>query len=96
MGNGHDTLKLCRMVGESGHVDAFDVQQEAARNTLALLKENGMEDRASLYLCGHQNMSEHVSAPVRAVVFNLGWLPGGDKSVTTHWQTTRQALIAAL
>ena len=34
--------------------------------------------------------------PVRCIVFNLGWLPGGDKTVTTHWATTRAAIEAAL
>lgn len=96
MGNGHDTLRLCRMVGESGHVDAFDVQAQAVENTRALLSENGVLSRAELHLTGHQHMAEYVTAPVRAVVFNLGWLPGGDKSVTTHWDTTLPALQAAL
>lgn len=96
MGNGHDTLRLCRMVGESGHVDAFDVQAQAVENTRALLSENGVLSRAELHLIGHQHMAEYVTAPVRAVVFNLGWLPGGDKSVTTHWDTTLPALRSAL
>ena len=26
------------------------------------------------------------------VMFNLGYLPGGDKSKTTHWETTVAAL----
>ena len=96
MGNGHDTLRLCQMVGESGHVDAFDVQAQAVENTRALLSENGVLPRAELHLTGHQHMAEYVTAPVRAVVFNLGWLPGGDKSITTHWDTTLPALRSAL
>lgn len=96
MGNGHDTLYLCGLVGENGRVDAFDVQRQAIENTEQLLRENGMEERASLHLAGHQRMREFVSGPVKAVMFNLGWLPGGDKSVTTHWETTETALNAAL
>ena len=41
-------------------------------------------------------MQEVVHEPLDAVMFNLGWLPGGDKSITTHWETTRQAVDAAL
>ncbi|MBO2516835.1 MAG: hypothetical protein CW338_06085 [Clostridiales bacterium] len=96
MGNGHDTLKLCELVGNSGHVDAFDVQEQAVENTRALLTENGVLSRATLHLLGHQHMAEVVTAPVRAAVFNLGWLPGSDKSVTTRWDTTLPALQAAL
>lgn len=96
MGNGHDTLTLCRLVGENGHVDAFDVQPQAVENTRALLISEGVLARAALHLKGHERMAEEILSPVRAVVFNLGWLPGGDKSVTTRWETTRQAVDAAL
>ena len=41
-------------------------------------------------------MDAHVPGQVRAVVFNLGWLPGGDHTVTTHWETTREAVEKAL
>ena len=41
-------------------------------------------------------MAEFVKEPVRAIVFNLGWLPGGDHSVTTRWETTRTAVASAL
>ena len=41
-------------------------------------------------------MSAWRNRSVAAVVFNLGWLPGGDHSVTTHWETTRQAVDSAL
>ena len=41
-------------------------------------------------------MGELIPEQVRAIVFNLGWLPGGDHSVTTQWETTRKALDQAL
>ena len=34
--------------------------------------------------------------PIRTATFNLGWLPGGDKRITPHWETTRAAISAAL
>lgn len=96
MGNGHDTLFLCQAVGPSGRVYAFDVQEQAVASTEALLRREGVADRAELFCCGHQHMNEHVHEPVQAAVFNLGWLPGGDHSVTTHWETTREAVSQAL
>lgn len=96
MGNGHDTLFLCEAVGPRGHVFAFDIQPAAVANTEKLLLENGMLGRADLFCAGHQELDRYVKDPVRTVVFNLGWLPGGDHSVTTRWETTRVAVLKAL
>ena len=88
MGNGHDTLFLCKLAGEAG--------REAVENTRKRLTDAGMMGRAKLFCLGHEHMAEEIKEPVAAVVFNLGWLPGGDHSVTTHWETTRQAVDSAL
>lgn len=56
MGNGNDTLFLCRMAGKTGHVTAFDIQQQALEATEKLLEENGVRERASLILDSHTNM----------------------------------------
>ena len=96
MGNGHDTQFLCELVGESGHVYAFDIQPQAVEHTRARLQAAGVLSRATLYCVSHACMRDHVSEPVQAVVFNLGWLPGGDKRVTTQWESTRQAVEQAL
>ena len=96
MGNGHDTLMLCQIVGENGRVYAFDVQAQAVENTRKRLEDAGVAERAQLFLCGHERMAEYVPGNMQAVMFNLGWLPGGDKSVTTHWETTRTAVASAL
>ena len=96
MGNGHDTLFLCNLVGETGRVYAFDVQEKAVENTGKRLSDAGMADRARLFCLGHEHLAEQVSPGVSAVVFNLGWLPGGDHSVTTCWETTKAAVSSAL
>ena len=96
MGNGHDTLFLCETVGPSGHVYAFDIQQQALNSTRSLLQQKGMLDRAELHSCGHERMDEFVSEKVQAAVFNLGWLPGGDHSLTTCWETTVIAVQQSL
>lgn len=96
MGNGHDTEMLCRLVWEGGHVYAFDIQEDAVENTRARLSQAGLLARATLFCCGHQFMAEKVNKAVNAVMFNLGWLPGGNKSITTQWDTTREAVQQAL
>lgn len=96
MGNGKDTLFLCELVGENGHVFAFDVQKEAVERTAERLKEAGMASRATLFLAGHETMAEHVNCAPRAVMFNLGWLPGAPHGVTTKTDTTLQAVQAAI
>ena len=96
LGNGHDTCMLAALVGEQGRVYGFDIQQGAVERTRAALQEKGLLDRCELHAVGHEHVSEYVAEPVRAAVFNLGWLPGGDKAVTTRWETTRVAVEACL
>lgn len=96
MGNGKDTLFLCELVGECGHVYAFDVQAEAVERTRERVNEAGFEPRTTLLLAGHETMKEHVPQGVQAVMFNLGWLPGAEHIVTTKTNTTLMAVEAAL
>ncbi|MEJ2309109.1 MAG: class I SAM-dependent methyltransferase [Gammaproteobacteria bacterium] len=100
MGNGHDTLFLADLVGERGHVHAFDVQQRAIDKTGERLAEHGLSNRATLIRESHAEMTSHLpqeaSGQIAAVVFNLGYLPGGEKRVTTTAETTRKALEQAL
>lgn len=97
MGTGGDTEALCILAGEHGRVDAFDIQQEALDRTEARLREHGLSGRAVLHLTGHEHMRELVQPGLDLVTFNLGWLPGSrDKTITTHLETTLQALSAAL
>jgi len=96
MGNGRDTLWLCRQVGDAGRVYAFDVQPEAVERTRERLEAEGVSDRATLFCRGHQDMAGCVPEPVDAVMFNLGWLPGAVHAVTTRTETTLLAVDAAL
>ena len=94
-GNGHDVSFLAEQVGNSGKVYAFDLQNEAIEATARLLKEKGVEN-VELHQCGHERMEEalpsEIFGQVTGVTFNLGYLPGGDKSVITQTATTRLAL----
>ena len=96
MGNGHDTALLCSLVGPEGRVYAFDVQPAALEATRRRLAEEGLAGQAELFLLGHEHMREAVGEPVKAIVFNLGWLPGGDHRITTLTETTLPAIQQAL
>ena len=74
---------------------AFDVQPQALNNTRCRLKEAGCSN-VQLIPDGHENLKQYVSEPLNAAIFNFGWLPGGDKSLTTRTETSIPALCATL
>lgn len=92
MGNGHDTLFLCSLVGEQGRVYGFDIQQEAIDRTRSLLSAHHVEDRAKLILDSHSLVRQYIREPVRFFVFNLGYLPDGDPAIITKGETTVRAM----
>lgn len=91
-GNGQDTLILAELVGETGKVFAFDLQETAIERTRERLGAAGLLERVHLVHAGHERMAGFVSEKLRAVVFNLGYLPAGDRQVTTTAKTTIAAL----
>jgi hypothetical protein len=95
-GNGLDTLFMAEKVGPNGMIWAFDIQEEAVSATADRLSKRGMNRQVKLLQCGHENMSEHVPPTLNAVVFNLGYLPGGDRKIITRPETTLAALEQGL
>ena len=83
MGNGHDTEFLSKTVGPAGHVWAFDIQEQAVASTRANLAAAGCPENYTLIHDSHHNVRNYVEGPIRAGMFNLGYLPGGDKSIKT-------------
>ena len=96
MGNGHDTEFLSKTVGENGHVFAFDVQEQALASTAANLEKAGCPYNYTLILDSHHNVKKYVEGPIKAGMFNLGYLPGSDKRITTMRETTMPAIEAAV
>ncbi len=97
MGNGHDTLFLARLVGTPGKVIGFDVQPEALAHTRRRLRAVAASERVELVLDSHENMGVHLrEQSPRAVMFNLGYLPGSDKRLVTLPRSTAAALRQAL
>ena len=96
MGNGYDTEFLSKTVGERGRVYAFDLQEQAVASTAAHLLESGCPQNYTLIRDSHHTVKDYVKEPIKAGMFNLGYLPGGDKSITTMRVTTMPAIEAAI
>ncbi|MFP4016123.1 MAG: class I SAM-dependent methyltransferase [Halanaerobiales bacterium] len=91
-GNGHDTVFLADLVGRNGKVFAFDIQKKAIDNTGYRLEKKNLLERVKLINDGHQNLHKYLTDEVNGVLFNLGYLPGGNKEITTGRSTTLTAL----
>ena len=96
-GNGNDTLLLCRLVGEEGKVIAFDIQEQAVVNTRKRLEENGVSKQAKVLLESHTNMGQYAEPDsISCIVFNFGYLPGGDHTLATRKESSIKAIHEGL
>jgi tRNA1(Val) A37 N6-methylase TrmN6 len=99
VGNGHDTLFLQGLVSPKGKVFGFDIQQAALDSTQAILQGNQTMECVTLIHTNHADMRKYIASPyhgnISAVMFNLGYLPGGDKRIITQTDSTLAALSSA-
>jgi 16S rRNA C1402 N4-methylase RsmH len=96
IGNGHDTVFLAKLVGNNGHVFGFDIQETAVLNTADRLKYEQLEKRVTIVHRGHEHIKTtvpaHLHGKISGAIFNLGYLPGGDKTIVTVPDTTISAI----
>lgn len=101
-GNGHDTLILAKLAltEHSGIVYAMDLQEIAISQTKHNLQQhlpNILFQRIQFYHGCHSNFPINLAAQsAKLIVYNLGYLPGSDKTVTTCTHTTIQSISHAL
>jgi len=97
-GNGNDTLALSNLVGASGKVYAFDIQKEAIERTGKLLARSSLFDNVVLICNSHEKISSYIKekGQVSAVVFNLGYLPSGNKNIHTMAESSIKAIKESL
>lgn len=107
-GKGRDTLALAAAVGQTGQVVSFDTQAVALEQTALLLQQHGytvqnwsggrVEACSEIVLVQtcHSSLEEVLTRPPRAVLANLGYLPGGDRTVITRPESTLPALAKSL
>lgn len=87
-GNGHDTLFLANL---GAQVIGFDIQEAAIQATRALVPN------ATLFHCSHDKLEQTpLPCPPKLIVYNLGYLPGGDKAIVTKRSTTMASLQQAI
>ncbi|MEQ6389775.1 class I SAM-dependent methyltransferase [Bacillaceae bacterium S4-13-58] len=98
-GKGKDTLFLSQLVGEDGHVYAMDIQVEAIFQTKQLLAAH-KRTNVTLIHDSHSQLTQYIAQEnihsIGGAIFNLGYLPGGDKSIITQPESTLQAIEAIL
>ena len=91
VGNGNDTLFLSNI---SKKVFGFDIQDVAIENTKKLLRENNVYNY-ELFNISHEKINDvlkEYEKNIKLILFNLGYLPCGDKSITTNHKTTLNAV----
>lgn len=98
VGNGHDTLFLAEIVGPEGRVYGFDVQEAALEQARQKLGPE-YSSRVTLFHNSHAEMKQLIEPAhrghIKVVMFNLGYLPGGNKEITTHTESTLNAIEVA-
>ncbi|MEK4381346.1 class I SAM-dependent methyltransferase [Aeribacillus sp. FSL K6-2848] len=96
VGNGHDTVFLAQLVGEQGHVFGYDIQKQALEETEKRLKECGLIDRVTLFHSSHDDIFNTIPKKhhnhIAGAMFNLGYLPGGQKNIVTKPESTIEAV----
>lgn len=95
-GNGLDTVLMAEAVCPGGRVYSFDIQEVAVMKTVELLKAKGLADNVRVYCESHERIGELVPELVDAVVFNLGYLPGGNRDIVTKPETTIKGVAEGL
>ncbi len=93
-GNGNDTLFLAENSQQGAHIYAFDIQETA----IAAVQEKTSEymDKITCILADHKRITDFVKEKIDVAIFNLGYLPGGDHSLTTQPESTLQAIKKVL
>lgn len=95
LGNGQDTFFLAGLLKGRGQLVGYDIQQEALNKTQQRLSTLPKNEQEIIFL-KHQSHASFDESGVRLIVYNLGYLPGGNKGLTTLAETTLQSVAHAL
>ena len=102
-GNGKDTLALAQILfsrGETSCILGIDIQAEALQRTEKLLSSHLTPEqlkRIFLFEQSHATFPPQAyQLPIRLIIYNLGYLPRGNKALTTCAESTLQSIQAAL
>jgi 16S rRNA C1402 N4-methylase RsmH len=96
VGNGNDTILLARLVGKTGRVYGFDIQKTALDITKESLACENLDNNVRLIHDGHENIDLYIKEKVDFIIYNLGYLPKGNKNIKTNKDTTLKSLRKAI
>jgi len=97
LGNGIDSLKLKQKIGVNGLLFGFDIQEEALNKSYKLLEEHNFNNNITLIHDSHENIDKYVEYEIAdLIIYNLGYLPGGNKSIKTNSSSTSISLKKSL
>ena len=88
-GNGHDSYFLATFTGT---LYCIDIQETAIQNTKNKLSSF---EQVSFHQRSHEDLS-FIPGAIDLIVYNLGYLPGGDKKMITTHKSTIKSLSCAL
>ncbi|MGL4989977.1 MAG: tRNA (mnm(5)s(2)U34)-methyltransferase [Sarcina sp.] len=88
LGNGHDTDFLIKHFKK---VIAFDIQEQAV-----IAYKNKNIENVDVVLDSHSNFDKYISENVDCIVYNLGYLPGANKHITTKTSSTIESINKGL
>lgn len=100
VGHGNDLVMMASLVGPTGLVLGCDIQEHAIESTRHNAESRGVAGRIRLYVESHEHIGRICAMEsvrqLRAIMYNLGYLPGGDKSIRTRLETTIPSLGRAV
>lgn len=96
VGQGNDTLFLAKLVGTAGKVYGFDIQSIAIDWTKNKLIEENLTENIILINDGHENIDKYIDEKIDFIIYNLGYLPRGNKEIKTNAVTTLKSVEKSL
>lgn len=94
-GNGHDTRMLAQLLHGRGQVFSYDIQEEALVSAKQLVADLSEEQKHTIQWM-HRSHVDLPDLPVKLIHYNLGYLPGKDKTIVTLKETTLASVQKAL
>lgn len=88
LGNGLDTDFLSKLFNQ---VYSFEIQSEAIYRYNSKKSKN-----VNLINDSHEFINKYINEKVNCVMLNLGYLPGGNKNITTKYESTIKCIRNAL
>ncbi len=99
-GNGKDSLALASLLKTKKNTTLYclDIQNTAMHTTKELLKHLTPEFLSSVHFfqMSHADIPIDLIKKTKLLVYNLGYLPGGDKSITTLTSSTTISICKAI